>query len=327
MIELLITSAAARRLRFAVSPLEETLGALRVLLGRHRHPVHLPWLAAAAGTARELPLAELARVLGARRYITEFLGPPPQGRETTAEAQLAELRSTPPAQVARELAMVDADLGSLPRDPARARDLLADQMELAWTRLVAPQWPRLAEVLAADIDHRARLLAAEGFAAVLAELHPRVALVAGREGEDTLVIDSHARIRTRLDARGLLLVPSVFAWPAIGVVTVPPWQPTLIYPARGVGALWERPPGGADRLAAVLGRTKAALLETLSEPGSTSRLAARLGLSPGTVSEHLTALRGAGLLTTTRRGREVVYRRSPLGDALLAGGLPGGTDG
>ena len=39
--------------------------------------------------------------------------------------------------------------------------------------------------------------------------------------------------------RGLLFVPSAFAWPDVVLVTDPRWQPTLVYPARGVGTLWE----------------------------------------------------------------------------------------
>jgi DNA-binding transcriptional ArsR family regulator len=46
-------------------------------------------------------------------------------------------------------------------------------------------------------------------------------------------------------------------------------------------------------------------------------LATRLALSKGTVSEHLTALRAAGILTTVRRGHSVQYRRTELGDALM----------
>jgi hypothetical protein len=37
------------------------------------------------------------------------------------------------------------------------------------------------------------------------------------------------------------------------------------------------------------------------------------------VSEHLTALRDAGLAACDRRRREVVYRRTALGDALCRG--------
>jgi DNA-binding transcriptional ArsR family regulator len=58
------------------------------------------------------------------------------------------------------------------------------------------------------------------------------------------------------------------------------------------------------------------LAETLV-PSTTSGLADRIGLAPATVSEHLTVLREAGLVTAARRGREVRYRQTPLAAALL----------
>ncbi|MDT0319339.1 DUF5937 family protein [Streptomyces millisiae] len=315
MIELVLTPAAARRVRFAVSPLDEVMSAVQVALGVRRHPVYEGWLARAAAVARELPIAELGRALSGATYVTDFLGPPPEGPETTVEAQLAAIRATPPEQVAAELAMVDADLGGLPADPVVARDLLADQMELAWTRLVAPHWERIREVLAADIEFRSRELARGGLAAAVAALHERVRLAG-----DALVVGKPTRMRADLDERGLLLVPSTFSWPRIGAIVAPPWQPALVYPARGVGGLWPRSraaePAAEHRLAAVVGRAKARLLLALAEPASTTTLARRLGLAPGTVSEHLTALRELGLLTARRAGRVVLYRRTPLGDAL-----------
>jgi DNA-binding transcriptional ArsR family regulator len=39
-------------------------------------------------------------------------------------------------------------------------------------------------------------------------------------------------------------------------------------------------------------------------------------VSPATASHHLTALRDAGLVTSRRDGRSVLYTRTPLGDAL-----------
>ncbi|MEV0678591.1 DUF5937 family protein [Actinosynnema sp. NPDC050436] len=312
MIELVLGTTGAHRLRFAVSPLEEALGAIQVITGSRGHPAHLPWLRGAAERARRLPLGELFRVLGHRHYLTDFLSPPPTTPETTAAAQLAQVRATPPEQVALELARVDADLGALPDDPERARDLLADQLEIAWTELVEPDWPRLRDALLADIGHRARRLALGGLAHALADLHPGVRLTG-----DAVCVDSASRERIHLDDRGLQLVPSVFAWPGLGVVAGGPWQPALLYPARGVAELWsapDRPPGA---LTGVLGRTKAALLDTLNRPAGTTELARRLGLAPSTVSGHLTALRAAGLLATTRHGHEVHYHRTGLGDALL----------
>ncbi|RZQ65275.1 ArsR/SmtB family transcription factor [Amycolatopsis suaedae] len=312
MIELVLTPAAAGRVRLAISPLEEALGAIRTVLGRRRHPSSLPWLRESAERARALPVAELFAVLGAGRYVTEFLSPPPRDRRTTVDDQLAELRGTPPEQVALELSMVDADLSGLPGDPATARDLLADQMELAWHELIAPHWPRLRDVLLADVDHRSRRLGEGGVALALAGLHPNIRLV-----NDVVTVRSATRSRLALDERGLLLLPSVFAWPTAGVIMVPPWQPTLVYPARGVASLWSAEPAAPDSLAAVVGRTKASLLCLLGEPAGTAALATRLGLSRGTVSEHLTALRDAGLLETSRHGREVRYRRTRVGDLLV----------
>ena len=40
-------------------------------------------------------------------------------------------------------------------------------------------------------------------------------------------------------------------------------------------------------------------------------------LPNGTVSEHLTAMQRAGLLQSSRRGREVLYERTDLGHALI----------
>jgi DNA-binding transcriptional ArsR family regulator len=306
VIELVLNPAGVR---FGISPLDEALGAMQTILGLRGHPSHLPWL---ENIPRELPVPELAAVMSARHYITDFLSPPPDGPLTTAEAQLAEIRRTPPSQVATELAMVDADLSALPKDPGVARDLLADQLELVWTELLAPHWPRIHQLLAADIEYRSRRLAEGGVALALDGLHSQVRLV-----EDVLMIDVKARSRIRLDRRGLLLIPGVFAWPNVGVITVPPWQPALLYPARGVASLWTAAARPRTALAGILGRTKAALLTALDDPASTSALATRLGLSNGTVSGHLTAMRAAGLLTTNRRGHAVHYRRTELGDAIL----------
>ena len=210
--------------------------------------------------------------------------------------------------------MVDADLRGLPRDPAVARDVLADQLELVWHRLIAPRWPRFREVLAADVRHRTRVLGEYGVAGVFGALHPRVRMAGG-----SVLVDVHARERLELDGRGLLLVPGVFTWPSVGVVTVPPWQPTLLYPARGVAGLWMARGEAPGALAGVLGRTKATLLTALDQPAATTELAGRLGLAAGTVSAHLTALRAAGLAAASRSGHRVLYRRTELGDALCAG--------
>jgi DNA-binding transcriptional ArsR family regulator len=114
-------------------------------------------------------------------------------------------------------------------------------------------------------------------------------------------------------------VPSVFLWPQVAAHIDRPWPATLIYPARGIAALWETPaPAAPGALGALLGRTRAGLLTALDQPASTTQLARSLGLTTGAVGDHLATLHGAGLLTKARSGRSVLYRRTPLGDALIA---------
>ena len=115
-------------------------------------------------------------------------------------------------------------------------------------------------------------------------------------------------------------MPSVFAWPGPAAVTDPPAHPTLVYPARGIAELWQparTPHSGA--LARLLGRTRAALLESLAEPASTHTLASRHGFAPSTVSEHLAALHDARLVIRRRYRHAVIYQRTPLGTELAAG--------
>lgn len=115
-------------------------------------------------------------------------------------------------------------------------------------------------------------------------------------------------------------MPSVFVWPDVVSTFEPPWQPTLVYPARGIGGLWADPAEGTpDALARLLGRGRAAVLAALDEPAGTA-LAHRLRLAPSSVSAHLTTLREAGLLVSRRYGHQVLYERTPLGIALAAGG-------
>jgi DNA-binding transcriptional ArsR family regulator len=123
----------------------------------------------------------------------------------------------------------------------------------------------------------------------------------------------------------------VFVWPKLALGLDPPWPPVLIYPARGVAALWERPGRGAGGTASapggqrpgtaldrLLGPSRAAILVALEEPASTTQLVAVLGQSLGGIGDHLGVLREAGLVSRARSGRSVLYRRTPVGDAIAA---------
>jgi DNA-binding transcriptional ArsR family regulator len=92
---------------------------------------------------------------------------------------------------------------------------------------------------------------------------------------------------------------------------------SLIYPAAGmVGAWSSTDPSPPDRLNRLIGRSRAALLTALVQPASTTQLVAQLGISLGAAGDHLGVLRDAGLVSRSRSGRSVQYRRTALGDAL-----------
>jgi DNA-binding transcriptional ArsR family regulator len=116
----------------------------------------------------------------------------------------------------------------------------------------------------------------------------------------------------------------VFVWPGLAAHTEDPWPRTIIYPARGVGALWGEPVSASPgALGDLVGRSRARLLDALDSPASTTQLARSTGLAPGAVGDHLAVLLRAGLLDRARSGRSVLYTRTALGDALAA--VSGGT--
>ncbi|MEU9185861.1 DUF5937 family protein [Streptomyces sp. NPDC048484] len=310
--------------RFAVSPLWETHEAIRTLKRSERQGYHAPWLRRIHTAAAALDLEPLWLLMPQHGNSPDCLMPPPIGPAATFEEEIAAVRGTGPEVARAEIALSLADtpgaaespLGrALLADPARAVRELADTMEAAWHTLVEPAWPRLRALLEADVAFHSRRLAAVGLAGLLPELDRRVAWDPGG-----LTIDWKGDHVRDLGGRGLVLMPSVFTWPDVVSGFDPPWQPTLVYPARGIGGLWAEPSGRTpEALVRILGRGRATVLAALDEPAATTALAHRLDLAPSSVSAHLSALRDAGLLVSHRYRHQVLYERTPLGIALAAG--------
>ena len=242
---------------------------------------------------------------------------PPASPVPDLAVELAALRATPAERVRAGLP-ADPALDAFRADPQAGLDRLCAQIEAYFEAAIAPCWPRVRALLEGDVLRRARLLAEGGAQRLLNDIDPTVAW-----SGDELTVDHREPAGTsaslRLRGRGLLLVPSVFAWPRVFSLVADPWQPTLRYPPRGAATLWERrdtPPPGA--LAKVVGTSKARILAELDIPVSTKELSEVTGLTAGAVSQHLTAMRDAGLVTGHRVGRSVRYARTQAAEALLA---------
>ncbi|OKK16131.1 ArsR family transcriptional regulator [Streptomyces sp. CB00455] len=317
------------RTRFAISPLWEVVASVRVLKGADEHGLHRIWAERvrprlAASGLDFSPLFDLVPVPARSPWagrVPGFICPPPTTPLPSLDVELATVRATPPALLHTTAEVPRARMAALRADPAAELGRLAEVLEAYWELALAPYWSRILTLLEEDIRYRAGRLVEGGTQQLFADLDPQVTWAGG-----TLQLE-HRTVRgaRRLDGRGLLLVPSAFVWPRVFSVLNEPWQPSLRYPPRAIGTLWHaRPATVSDALAGVLGRSRATLLSELNSPASTTVLARRTGLTAGGVSQHLTALRTAGLVSAHRAGREVLYARTRVGESVVeaAGGGP-----
>lgn len=312
------------RSRFALSPAMDLVLLLRSLAGRNR-ALPRAWAARLLPTFERLRReSELNAVLALQtpQGGPNFVAPPPRGLNQTWADDLAMIRATSLEAARHEFATTAT--GPAVRDPlvravldsTDAVSRIAEAMDQAWHELLAADWPQLRAICERDVVHRVGVIGEHGWATTIESLHPSIAWRAG--GIELGFFPRGGTVRLAGD--GLLLIPSAFVG-NLAAHLEDPWPRTLIYPARGTAALWgeQETVPQPDALTALVGRARARLLVALDAPASTSHLARSLAMAPGAVGDHLAILRGAGLLVRARSGRSVLYRRTPLGDALVAG--------
>jgi DNA-binding transcriptional ArsR family regulator len=202
---------------------------------------------------------------------------------------------------ARSLA--DGDVETLGR--------LGDALREHHRTVIEPCWTEARALVEADRARRARAFLDGGCEGLFNSFRPLL-----RWQFPVLEVDVAFEQDTHLNGRGLLLVPAYLSWRTPDFLRDPELPPVLVYPVERAA-----PPGMPARdgapLAALIGHTRAAVLEAIGDGCNTTELARRVGASIGSISQHTAVLRDAGFILTGRAGKSVIHTLTPLGASVL----------
>lgn len=321
---------ARTRVTSTLGPFAETVLGLASLRMARRDRIAAPWRRHTDRTTSELATflcpsgraqADLFTLTGqAADFDTaaeEFLAAPSEA--VTAEIQTALYRTSDGPHWLRGISRAEL--------PARRR--LIGAVRRTHQRLVEPYWPAMQAALVGERARLQRALADGGVDRLLSTFHPEARWASGVLELPTAGQWSRTPVTAALDGRGVVLVPSVLC--PVGPVPFFPYDGdgpvVLLYPVQAdpvTRARWWDSRGrdgwdgsGASPLATLLGRTRAAALQLIGDGCTTTELAQRLGVSAANASQHATALRGAGLITSLRDRNRMLHSVTPLGAELL----------
>lgn len=320
MLRLHFTTEDLSRVRLAPRPdaMWETVLSATLLASRRGAAVFGPWRSEISNRLRRLApwqarlLKSLVPPIG---DFPDFLTPPEgtQGFEAGIDAVL----STSRRRIRKEItALAGAPQPARPLvDGGReALERLGETLRDYHQAAVAPYWPRVRELVDADRAVRARALLDDGVHGLLAGLRPAL-----RWRPPVLEANYPVEHDIHLQGRGLLLVPSVFCRHNPVTLIDPNLPPVVVYPAVSRRPGWSVDATGPSgrSLENLLGPTRASALRVIEDGCTTSELARRVGISSPAASQHATALRAAGLVTSMRQGNTVIHTLTSLGAALL----------
>lgn len=290
-MRLVFTATGLAATTFAISPLHHTLFAALCL----RYPGFAvpgsPWRDLARRTpAKALPF--IRRVQRIRLSKSGFLWvdlPLPTGTEAVAD----------------ELDML-ASCG---------QGDIADALRAFYICCVAPEWNTIRQRLSLHLTRCAELISTRGLGVALSHLTPRLSWY-----DCALDIDTSGVMPPPVDLgdRGVTFSPLMSAtrhFMGFAFSCNDP-RPVLAYPVAD--APLTAAAATVDALARVVGQARARVLRSIGSGAATGELARSLAVSASTASEHLTALRQAGLVDTRREGRAVRHVLTALGHELLA---------
>ncbi|MFK0181632.1 ArsR/SmtB family transcription factor [Streptomyces xanthochromogenes] len=312
------------RLATEPDPLWETVLGVQQLTTARTSRAYASWRSTALGVLTDRRLTGAVRLIkliapDGAPYFPDFLTP--EAASSGLQAGLDALSSTPCTQVRGEMAMLfqrsrrvpDWCRGLAAGDRHAVREV-RDAMELVHDAVIRPGWSAAAATTAADRAVRIRAMTADGITGLLGSLRPVL-----RWDPPVLSGPYPAQHDIHLRGSGLRLIPSHFCRRTPVVLLDSTLPPVLVYPvehpadpsANGSRSRQEK------ALATLLGRSRARVLVTLHAAVTTTEIALAVGISPASASEHVRALREAGLSASARQGTHVVHTLTPLGTALV----------
>ncbi|RFU83856.1 ArsR family transcriptional regulator [Streptomyces triticagri] len=328
MLRIHFTDADLARTRIASAPdpLWEICASLHRMQSRQGRWAYADWYRGTRARLHDTGMVRTLRTLllplvPRAAYFPDFLTPPEavDGLEAGVEAVLA----TGKERVRAEIGILHRTSGApawAPRlaDPELRQDLV-HALRRYHALAIAPHHDRVQARIDAERAARARAVLDGGTEALLAGLGPDLRW-------------QHPVLHTRypedrdlyLNGRGLLLVPSYFCWGNPVTFGDTELDPVLIYSLRHEPHPSALPGdlGSGAPLAALLGRTRAAVLRTAATGATTGEIARAVGVSASSASQHAGALREAGLLVSRRHAAFVLHTLTPLGAALLRANAP-----
>ncbi|WP_350279454.1 winged helix-turn-helix domain-containing protein [Kribbella sp. HUAS MG21] len=324
MIRIHFTAADRGRVTFPAEPhpLWEATLAARALSDRTVWPAVRRWRRTAAPRVQG-SMRPLFKLISPNGLFPGFLIAEGEGLEAAVEA----LTETPADVIRDQLEPwlppdIDRYMRGLLDGRAGSRRALGTAVREFHQEVLVPSSGELYQRYGAELGIRSRAVLHGGVDALLSSLHPDVEwcdpVLTTHGVSDDWVDDVH------LEGRGLELYPSPLVTNCL-LLDASDRRPVLVYPCADLPAA-DQDPTTADALADLLGRTRAAVLRSLTYPATTTQLSRRVGISPASTSEHTRVLRAAGLITTHRTQGTALHALTPTAHPLLTGesrGIPG----
>lgn len=251
-------------------------------------------------------------------YFPDFLTPV-EGAEGL-DAGLDAILATPPRRVLQEVAVLDRVVGAPSWAPRLAdretREELVRIVRAYYEAVITPYSDRIQARFDAERTAHCRRLLDGGVEGLLAGLSPTM-----RWQRPVLHVNYPAEDRDLyLNGRGLVFAPSYFCWKAPVTLADPGLPPVLMYPLLHQPCTLPQDAlsdGAPATLAVLLGHTRARVLYAVSGGATTGEIARAAGVSAPSASRHATALRDAGLITSSRQAATVLHTLTPVGAAVL----------